>query len=266
MKRIILMASVFVLLHGWSSIAQAMRIDSVSPNVVERGDEVIIRGRDFGASRGKQLTIWRVVNQQPQRYVMEFSEWRDTLIRARIPFNVPPDRCGIYIRVPGREFLSSNTVPVTVRQPPPPAAPANLDLVMENECQAVSTRIDGQYERSTVRECPRPVQRIWMSDARAARPGGYVVLGDAGASRNDLVIALVDVENVRDRRGNSERFYVRRLLRNFGGRNGYLSAGLPEDLPPGRYSIALLYRYPARERTRPSFMKGSNALWFEVRR
>ncbi|MEW6126080.1 MAG: hypothetical protein AB1757_03370 [Acidobacteriota bacterium] len=267
MRRIIFIGCFLALLYGLAGTARAqMRIETIEPHQVESGNEVTIHGRNFGSSRGKRLVIVRVVNRQLDDYEMAILEWREQVIRARIPLTIPPDSYGIYIRVPGREFLSSNRVAVIVRQPAPPARAADSNQILDNDCQAVSTRSDERYERSAGRECPRPMKHIWISDARLAHPSGQIVLGGAGPGRHDLVIALVTVESLRNRRGISERFYLQRLLQNYGGANGYLGAGIPENLAPGRYAVAVLYRYSSPERTRPIFMKGSNVVWFVVHR
>jgi hypothetical protein len=265
MKKLWLQSCVLALSLGAPTVQASaeIRIYDVRPGVVEPGDTIHVLGSNFGSRHGKRLVVYRVEDGRVYEPPVAIHSWVDHQIVAELPRGLPADRYGVLIRVIGREFLSSNQVLLVVQPPAPRAVAAGRGQVFDNDCRELTNSSDNRYERSVVAECPRPLRDIWISDARLAHPRGQVIIGGAGPNRDDVVIALVGVDVVRTGRATDQRLYVHRILENFGGRNGYLGAGLPEDLEPGRYAVAILYR--AHRGPYTGYVKGSNAVWFDVR-
>jgi hypothetical protein len=265
MKRIILFGCIIALVEGFSlAAARHVQILTLAHGRLPTKGEAAMENRASTLNAGQEPVIINLTELQLDQNEMLISDLSDSPVRGIVPPGPLCDADRATIRA-AHLFESGRQMLVASRQAHPPARAADPNQVLENECQALSTRADERYERSVARECPRPMLQVRISDDRLAYPSGEVIIAGAGGHRSDLVVALVDVETITRGRRVQERFFVRRLLQNFGGSNGFLGAGIPGDLGPGRYHLALLYRYSSRQASRPLFMKGSNAVGLRVR-
>ena len=174
---------------------------------------------------------------------------------------------------------TSLPAPARADNPPPPAVGIYRYDVLPNDCIERTTRIVGEYEITTVRECAYPVKEIRVPDAgdpslgdlrfliTRTHPGGEVVLeGLIGPRRIDQFVALVrdDIYFAPLLGRWMVRRSVLRLLQSDWDLNRIV-AHLPDNLPIGVYRVQLVYEYRRLGRLTGSYIMGSNTVLADVR-
>lgn len=237
-----------------------MRIRSVDPPDPRPGWTLDLIGVGFGtAPNGRVVEIYRIVDREPVFYRPEVLRWSHYQITVGIQRTVPPsDDYAVRIHVPGR-FIASNSVRLTVRQPPPRADHARVRLVAESRCDTRGrTRNEGGREEWSggLYACDNPLHRI-TSRASAVSVGERVeTTGEFGNRQPNQVLALMEVQD--------GRLYVRHLLRIHRWTPGRIEWEVTDNIESDNYALGLLYRLPV-ESGSLVFERGSNIVHLYVR-
>lgn len=239
--------------RAWAEI----RILSVVPQDPSPGDAVQVSG--FGFDRATAVHIYRIVDRRPVIYRAEIRGWSDETIVVTVPRTVPPgDDYALQVLVPGR-LISSNSVRLTIRQPPPPAeAVRNSSLVAENRCDTRGrSRVDGATERWSggLYACDTPLRRITSHAAAVSIGQRFAITGDFGDRQPNEVLALMEVEE--------GRLHVRHLLRIHSWTPHEIAWDVTDNIGSWNYALGILYRLPSESGL--VFERGSNIVHLFVR-
>ncbi|HEX7296908.1 MAG TPA: hypothetical protein VF251_14230 [Pyrinomonadaceae bacterium] len=257
--------------------AQPLRIDSVSPRTVIRGEQLTLNGSFGSAERGKTVRFARVVDRQAEIFYPTILSWTDAEIVVTVPRHLPIDQYVASIVYPERPTRHSNNFIFRVRESPPPAIPGGGDdpvVVLPNWCvihpPQRSSRVGRDTEKSTgasTAPC-ESMRSIYGVDIRVVRLGDQITLrGDFGVRRNDQLVAigkLIAVDSARQG-GLKHRLRVSYLLPVVAWSQNRITVRVLDEVNPDDYAMMLVNRL-SRTTVPGIFEEGSNAFEIRVRR
>lgn len=257
--------------------AQPLRIDSVSPQTVERGGHLVIFGSLGPRERGKVIRFARVVDRRAEFFYPTVLRWTADQAEVIVARSLPIDRYVVTVVYPDRPTRHSNNFVFTVREPPPPAVPGHEDnpvVVLPNWCVGHppkrTSRVEGGTERSSgASNAPCETMRaIYDANVRFVQPGGDVTIrGDFGDRRGDQYVALAKfVEVDSERQGQSQRrWQVSHLLQIVAWSRDRITVRVGDFVNPDFYGLLVLNRL-SRNPVPGVFEEGSNAIQIRVER
>ncbi len=255
--------------------AQALRIDSISPELAEPGGTVVIRGDIGPPDRKKAIRLETLVNYRITRFYARILRWTpfeaEVVLRRDLPV-------GLYLvtvvyPTDSSRRLTSNNFPLTIREPAPPAQAGSSDspvAVLANRCMRNRTsRSTGDYEISTggMYAACETMRTIKNENAISVLPGDEITIkGDFGNRRADQHVALakfVEVYLERQQR-NEQRLNVSHLLQIVAWFPYAVRIRIGDQVRPDDYRLLILNRLS--KRVVPGvYEQGSNLIQIRVR-
>lgn len=278
MRRIMLFSRAFLiaLACAMSISAQALRIDSITPQPAEPGQTLVIQGSLGPPDHNKVIRLARVVDHQAQFFQATTLRWTRDQAEVAIPRTVPVDRYLVTIVYPERPTRHSNNFILTIREPPPPARAGRDDnpvVVLPNRCltqpRRRTSRSRGDYEISTgaINAPCESMRRVSEENRLRAFPGDEIAItGDFGRRRADQYVALADfVEgDLNDQQRNQHRLRVSHLLQIVAWSTDQIRVRIGERVRPNDYSLLIINRI-SRNAVPGVFEQGSNFIHIRVR-
>ncbi len=255
--------------------AQPLRIDSIEPQIAERGETVVIRGSLGLPERGKVIRFARIVDRRAQLSYPPVRSWTRDQVEVFIPRDLAVDRYLVTVVYPERPTRHSNNFILTIREPAPPAEAGREDnpvVVLPNRCitrpRNRTSRSEGEYEISTggmYAACE--TMRAINENALLAFPGDEITIaGDFGNRRADQHVALarfVEVYSERQRR-TERRLHVSHVLQIVAWSPNRVTVRINDRVRPDDYSLLILNRL-SRNVVPGVFEQGSNVIQIRVR-
>jgi hypothetical protein len=240
--------------------AQALRLDSLEPQRVERGGRVVIRGSLGPAEVGKAIRLARVVDRDEAE--------------VSLPRNLPVDRYLVTVVYPERPTRHSNNLILTINRPAPPAEAgndANPAVVLANRCmtrrRGRTSSSDGEYGVSTggIYAACETMRTITGQSTLSAFTGDEITIdGYFGNRRADQYVALAKPVEDAERQRTSERFEVSHLLQIVAWSSNRVTIRIGDHVRSDDYRLLILNRL-SRSVLPGIFEEGSTIIQLRVR-